>query len=107
MKNRIFEALLKDFFMTNPMPSSKIFYDFLFRSYKRLNQRFNKKLQKLLFFRPVFANPFWDLLDSNTYNFKTKKRKRFSKTALDSNASEVLFLKKFVSLQQQNKSVNI
>jgi hypothetical protein len=50
---------LKDFFMTSSMPSSKIFYDFLFGCYKRLNQRGEKKsCKKLLFYDQFLQLPF-------------------------------------------------
>jgi hypothetical protein len=37
-RKKFFEAFLKEFFMTNPIPSTKIFYIFPFKSCKRLNQ---------------------------------------------------------------------
>jgi hypothetical protein len=49
-----------------------------------LNQiRNNKKKQKLLDLRPVFAKCNWNPFDLNAYNFKMENRRRFSKTALD------------------------
>jgi hypothetical protein len=68
-KNQIFKEFLKKFYMTNPMPSSKIFYNFLFSSYKRFNQRGNKKSFKTSCLRSVFTKCFWDSFDSNAYNF--------------------------------------
>jgi hypothetical protein len=46
------------------------------------NKEVQQKVAKTSFFRPVFANPFWDPLDSNAYYFKTENCRRFSKTAL-------------------------
>ena len=45
LKNKTFEAFLKVLFMTNLVPSLKIFYNFPFKSYKSLNQRGPKKQQ--------------------------------------------------------------
>jgi hypothetical protein len=97
--------------MTNPMPSLKFFYNFLFRSYKCLIQRGKKKFQKTL--RSVFTT-FFDPFDSNAYKFLTKNCRRFLKMALvlsGKNLSETLkktfILIHFVSLQHHKPSGNI
>jgi hypothetical protein len=45
----MFAVFLKKNYMPNPIPTTEIFYDFLFKSYKRLNQGGPKrKLKKTL-----------------------------------------------------------
>ena len=60
--------------MTNPMPSSKIFYDFPFKSYKRLNQRGKKSCQTFTQIHEFVSRRFLML-----YANKLKKNKTFFK----------------------------
>jgi hypothetical protein len=78
------KEFLKDFFMTSPMPSSKIFYDIPFWSYKRLNQRGEKESSKNWSWNNNFLQLFFHLFDSHGYIIKTENCRRFSKTALNS-----------------------